>query len=188
MAADPWCVSTLVFLLPTVCDARQLTLVALGGLDDTCRECTGFLIMPKRPYEWRVGAHGCNKFDNADLGFGTRGQTAHFPIFLHLRVTNLPAPDSTTRSFQAQQRRMERPAGKNERKRLRKAACGASRLESFGHAAQIKSPTEPHTTAAPAFSQYRHNGNTEHFGSHAAANRLCTSAPSVNDFQCFLAS
>ena len=27
--------------------------LGLGGLDDTCRECTGFLIMPKRPYEWR---------------------------------------------------------------------------------------------------------------------------------------
>ena len=37
----------------------------LGGLDDTCRECTGFLIVPKRPYERRIDAHGCHKYDNA---------------------------------------------------------------------------------------------------------------------------
>ena len=34
-------------------------LCGLGGLDDTCRECAGFLIMPQRPYEWRIDAHGC---------------------------------------------------------------------------------------------------------------------------------
>ena len=31
----------------------------LGALDQQHRECTGFLIMPKRPYEWRVDSHGC---------------------------------------------------------------------------------------------------------------------------------
>ena len=76
--------------------------------------------MPKRPHEWRVDVHSCYKFDNAELGFGPRDQTAHFPVDLHLRSTNLPGPDSIPRRAQAQQRRMDRAAGKYERKQLRK--------------------------------------------------------------------
>ena len=64
----------------------------LGALDEQHRECTGFLIMPKLPDEWRVDSHGCYKFDNAALGLGPRDQSAHFPVFLHLRNTNLPDP------------------------------------------------------------------------------------------------
>ena len=41
------------------------------------------------------------------MGFGPRDLTAHFPAFLHLRVTNLPRPDSIMRSDQARQRRMD---------------------------------------------------------------------------------
>ena len=37
----------------------------LGALEEPNRECARFLIMPKRPYEWRVHSHGCYKFDNA---------------------------------------------------------------------------------------------------------------------------
>ena len=37
----------------------------LGALEELNRECAGFLIMPKRPYEWRVHSHGCYKFNNA---------------------------------------------------------------------------------------------------------------------------
>ena len=90
-------------------------LLGIGGLDETCKDRTGFLIMPKRPYEWSVEVHGCYKFDNADFGFAPRDQTAHFPVFLHLCVTNLPGRDSITRSCQAQQRRLERAASKNDR-------------------------------------------------------------------------
>ena len=71
--------------------------------------------MPKRPYEWRADSHGCHKFDNAALGFGPRDQSAHLPVFLHLRTTNLPGPDSITRSEHAQQRRMERRHHKQDR-------------------------------------------------------------------------
>ena len=60
--------------------------------------------MPKRRYEWRVDAHGCYKFDNALLGLGPRDQSAHLPVFLHLRNTKLPGPSSIMRSEQAQQR------------------------------------------------------------------------------------
>ena len=59
----------------------------LGALEEPNRECAGFLIMPKRHYEWRVHSHGCYKFDNATLGLGPRDQTAHLPVFLHLRTT-----------------------------------------------------------------------------------------------------
>ena len=47
-------------------------------------------------------------------------RTAHFPAFLHLRVTNRPGPVSIVRSDQAQQRRMEKATGRYERERLRK--------------------------------------------------------------------
>ena len=67
---------------------------SLGGLDETCLECTGFVVMPRHPHTWRVQPHGCYKFDNADMEFRPRDLTAHFPAFLHLRVTNLPGPDS----------------------------------------------------------------------------------------------
>ena len=53
----------------------------LGALEEPKRERTGFLIMPKRPCEWRVDAHGCYKFDKATLGLGPRDQTAHLPVF-----------------------------------------------------------------------------------------------------------
>ena len=92
----------------------------LGALDEPNRECAGFLIMPKRPYEWRVHSHGCYKFDNALLGLGPRDQSAHLPVFLHLRNTNLPGPSSTMRSEQAQQRRFERRHDKERMQRRRK--------------------------------------------------------------------
>ena len=87
----------------------------LGVLEEQYRECTGFLIMPKRPHVWRVDSHGCYKFDNAALGCGPRDQSAHLPVFSHLRTTNVPGPDSIMRSEHAQQRRMERRHHKHDR-------------------------------------------------------------------------
>ena len=63
----------------------------LGALEDSNRERTRFLIMPKRPHEWYVDAHGCYKFNNADLALGPRDTTSHLPAFLHLRTTNFRA-------------------------------------------------------------------------------------------------
>ena len=83
---------------PRVCGPWQL---APGALDDSNRERTLFLIMPKRPCEWRVDSHGCNKFNNADLALGPRETTTHFPVFLQLRTTNFPGPDSIARSERA---------------------------------------------------------------------------------------
>ena len=82
----------------------------LGALTDTDQERTGFLIMPKRPYEWRVDCHGCYKFDNAQPGFGPRDHSAHLPVFLHLRSTYIPGPSSVMRSPRAPHRRLERAA------------------------------------------------------------------------------
>ena len=76
----------------------------LGALENPDRECTGFLITPKRPHEWRVETHGCCKYDNAALGFGPRDQTTHLPVFLHLCTIKQPGPDSIMRSEHAQQR------------------------------------------------------------------------------------
>ena len=73
-----------------------------GALEEPNRERTGFLIMPKRLYDWRVDTHGCYKYDNTALGFGPRDQTAHLPVLLHLRTTNLPGSDSIMRSEHAQ--------------------------------------------------------------------------------------
>ena len=85
----------------------------LGALEEPDRECAGFLIMPKRPFEWRVQSHGCYKFDNALLGLGPRDQSAHLPVFLHLRHTNLPGPSSVMRSEQAQQEDLSTDTTKN---------------------------------------------------------------------------
>ena len=98
---------------------RNSFLWGLGALEEPNRECAGFLIMPKRPYEWRVQSHGCYKFDNATLGLGPRDQSAHLPVFLHLRTANLPGPSSVMRSEQAQQRRFERRHNKERMQRRR---------------------------------------------------------------------
>ena len=87
----------------------------LGAPEEPSRECAGFLIMPKRPYEWRVHSHGCYKFDNATLGLGPRDQS-DLPVVLHLRT---PGPSSVMRSEQAQQRRFERRHNKERMQRRR---------------------------------------------------------------------
>ena len=92
----------------------------VGALEEPNRERTRFLIMPKRQYEWRVDTPGCYKYDNAALGFGPRDQTAHHLVFLHLRTTYLPGPDSNMRSEQAQQRRLERKVNRQERRKRRR--------------------------------------------------------------------
>ena len=69
-----------------LCCAWSLRMMLLGP-----GKCAGFLIMPKRPYEWRVHSHGCYKFDNALLGLGPRDQSAHVRVFLHLRNTVMSA-------------------------------------------------------------------------------------------------
>ena len=109
-----------VFSDPEFSAPGHSCLWGLGALDEQHRECTGFLIMPKRPYEWRVDSHGCYKFDNAALGLGPRDQSAHLLVFLHLRNTNLPGPSSIMRSEQAQQRRYDRQHSKPERAKKRR--------------------------------------------------------------------
>ena len=106
-----------VFSDPEFSAPGHSCLWGLGALDEQYRECTGFLIMPKRPYEWRVDSHGCYKIDNSALGLGPRDQSAHLPVFLHLRNTNIPGPNSAMRSEQAQQRRLERKRNKERRQR-----------------------------------------------------------------------
>ena len=59
----------------------------------------------------RTLCHGCYNSDNAALGF---------PVFLHLRTTNLPGPNSIMRSEHAQQRRFERRHNEHERMRRRR--------------------------------------------------------------------
>ena len=109
-----------VFSEPEFSAPGDSFLSGLGALEEPNRERTGFLIKPERPYECPVDSHGCCKFDNAALGFGPRDQSAHFPVFLHLRTTNLPGPDSIMRSEHAQQRRTERRHHKHDRTRRRR--------------------------------------------------------------------
>ena len=106
-----------VFSDPEFSAPDNSLLWGLGAPEEENRERTGFLIMPKRPYEWRVDSHGCCKFNNAELALGARDSSAHFSVFLHLRTTNLPGPDSIMRSEQAQQRQacaQSHQAGANE--------------------------------------------------------------------------
>ena len=98
----------------------ELVFYRLGALEEPNRERTEFVIMPECPCEWRVDTHGCKKDDNAALSFGPRDQTAHLLVFLHLRTTNLPGPDSIMRSEHAQQRRYDRRHNKHERMKRRR--------------------------------------------------------------------
>ena len=64
----------------TMKNSQRLAIHFCGDLVDwRNRECAGFLLMPKRPYEWRVHSHGCYKKDNTLLGLGPRDQSAHLP-------------------------------------------------------------------------------------------------------------
>ena len=108
-----------VFSDPEFSAPGNSLLWGLGALDDSCRERTGFLIMPKRSYEWRVDSHGCYKFNNADIALEPCDTTADFPVPPSAHH-QLSGPDSITRSEQAQQRRMERKASKHERRQSRR--------------------------------------------------------------------
>ena len=112
-----------VFTDPEFAAPGNSLLWGVGGLDETCRECTGFIIMPRHLHTWRVKSHGCYEFDCADVGFEPRDMTAHFP-----------APGSIMRSDQARQRRIEF------------AAPGSAHL--LGELVA----TTRHTKTAPAFS------------------------------------
>ena len=48
-----------VFSGPAFSAPGNSFLCGLGELEEQYRERTGFLIMPKRPCEWRVNSHGC---------------------------------------------------------------------------------------------------------------------------------
>ena len=72
-----------VFSDPEFSAPRNSFLWWLVALEEQYRERTGFLIMPKRPYEWRVDSHGCYKFDNALLGLGPRDQSPGVPSSSH---------------------------------------------------------------------------------------------------------
>ena len=76
-----------VFSDPEFSAPGHSCLWGLGALDEQHRECTGFFIMPKGPYEWRVDSHGCYKLDNAALGLGPRDQSAHLPVFFSTFAT-----------------------------------------------------------------------------------------------------
>ena len=65
---------------------------SLVALEDSNRECAGFLIMPKRRYEWCVDSHGCYKFNSADLALGPRDTTAHSLVFSTSAHHQLPGP------------------------------------------------------------------------------------------------
>ena len=64
----------------------------LGALDDSCRERTGFLIMPMRSYERCVDACGCYKFNNADLVSGPATPRSSFPSFFTCAPPTSPVP------------------------------------------------------------------------------------------------
>ena len=72
----------------------------LGAPGDSNRERTGFLIMPKRPYEWRVDSHGCYKYDTrivtSDLMSATLAEAAL--IFLSFFICAPPTSQAPTAS------------------------------------------------------------------------------------------
>ena len=138
-----------VFSDPEFAAPGNSLLWGLGGLDETCRECTGFIVMPRHPHTWRVQSHGCYKFDHADVGFGPSD----------LRVTNLPGPDSIMRSDQARQRRVEKAVGRCERTRLRKR---------LGPQASSSTATSSNMPSTAQIDATQHVVSTDHTGKHHA--------------------
>ena len=77
-----------VFPDPEFAGPGNALLWSIGGMDETCRDCTGFIIMPQHPHTWMVQLHGCYEFDNADLCFG--------PSLLLLLAQNVHGPRVTS--------------------------------------------------------------------------------------------
>ena len=65
-----------VFSDPEFSARGHSCLWGLGALDEQHRECTVFLIMPKRPYEWHVDSHGCYKFENTCVPSSSQYQSS----------------------------------------------------------------------------------------------------------------
>ena len=82
-----------VFSDPEFSAPGHSCLWGLGALDEQHRECTGcFLIMPKRPYDWRVDTHGCYKYGNTALGFGPEIKPLNFLCFSTFATPKNPDP------------------------------------------------------------------------------------------------
>ena len=123
--------------------------------DDSYKDCTGFLTMPRRPFTWRVQAHGCYPLDNADHGFAPSDLTAHLPClsspchqpsWSQQCRTQRPGPDPS-----------ERAASKHERKRLRKRLA----LPSTPRASSTQPPDQyclGGTPRHPTANKYRPGG------------------------------
>ena len=137
---------------------RPATRSCGASADETCRECTG-LIMPRHLHTWRVHAYGCCKFDKADMGYGPRDRTAHFPAFLHLRVTKLPGPVSIMRKRSSTTATHGQGAGKQERKRFRKR---------LGQQAPSSTATSPNMPTTAQIGTTQHFASTVHTGKHRA--------------------
>ena len=91
---------------------------------------------------------------------------SHLVVFLHLRVTNLPGLDSIMCSTQAQQRRVERAAGKNDRMRLRKRLAQQSTpnppaTQCQSSSAPNDTPTRPLHSASTAQTRKLHASSTD---------------------------
>ena len=67
----------------------------LGALVEPNRERTGFLIMSKRPYDWRVDTHGCCKYDNAALGLDPEIKPLTFLCFFTFVPPTYLAPTAS---------------------------------------------------------------------------------------------
>ena len=154
----------------------------------SCGALVAWTRLAKTAHTWRVQAHCCYKFDNAYHGFAPSDLTAHFSVSLHLRVTNLPGPDSIMRSDQAQQRRMVRAAGTYDRNRLRKQLAQQSASD-LDHTAPVQRRAEQCTTSTTACCQYPSKRQQPLcLFLHATTHRHHASAPGFSDFQCFIAA
>ena len=140
-----------VFSDPEFSAPGNALLWGAGGLDETCKVCTGFLIITECPYTRRVDAHGRYKFDNAELGLAPRDQTAHFPCLPSPPRHQPPGPRQDYAQSTSSATTPGACCGQKRPQTSAQATCTASRLVPSGHAAQVQSLTEPHTTSTAAF-------------------------------------
>ena len=59
-----------------------------GGLEGDNVDCTGFLCVPRRPFQWLINKHGVHTFSNDQLGLNERDESTHYSLYASLG--NLP--------------------------------------------------------------------------------------------------
>ena len=164
-----------VFSDPEFAAPGNSLLWGLGGLDETCKDCSRFLVMPQGPHTWRVHSHGCYKDHNADFVFRTS-----LSSFISVSPTfqDLTSPRAVIRLNAVRKGRWARLTSSAPQ-----AACAAIRIEHNDHADPAQCSADQHACPPTACCKYWPDGKTSCAPHHATTHRLDVSAPSLRSYE-----